>query len=175
MWSDAGECHCGYPSQLTGRDIGTRLIHQILSQLTTRLRLYGGNCNETALVLQAIKDTKVNMQVWLAIYVDTDTNAYNTQFQAIQSALKTYGTDNIEGIIVGNEYILDTAGSSTNTSTAYTTAADYIISLVQSVNQTVNGQMGLNKYLPIGTSDAGSVLSTTLAKGIDFYMANVHP
>lgn len=40
---------------------------QILSQLTTRLRLYGAMCNTTALVLQAIKDTKVQMDVWPAI------------------------------------------------------------------------------------------------------------
>lgn len=40
---------------------------QILSQLTTRLRLYGANCNMTALVLQAIKDTKVQMEIYPAI------------------------------------------------------------------------------------------------------------
>ena len=33
----------------------------------------------------------------------------------------------------------------------------------------------LDKTLPVGTSDAGSILSTTLSEGIDFYMANVHP
>jgi len=40
---------------------------QILSQLTTRLRLYGANCNDTALVMQAIQDTKVDMTIWPAI------------------------------------------------------------------------------------------------------------
>lgn len=40
---------------------------QILSQLTTRIRLYGANCNDTALVMQAIKDTKVQMTIWPAI------------------------------------------------------------------------------------------------------------
>ena len=35
--------------------------------------------------------------------------------------------------------------------------------------------MNLDKHLPIGTSDAGSLMSTTLASGIDFFMANVHP
>lgn len=40
---------------------------QLLSQLTTRIRLYGANCNDTALVMQAIQDTKVEMTIWPAI------------------------------------------------------------------------------------------------------------
>jgi len=45
---------------------------------------------------------------------------------------------------------------------------------IQGVNSTIQA-LGLSKHLPIGTSDAGSLLSTTLATGIDFFMANVHP
>lgn len=52
---------CGATLANVTRDI------QILSQLTTRLRLYGANCNMTALVLQAIQDTKVDMTVYPAI------------------------------------------------------------------------------------------------------------
>lgn len=40
---------------------------QLLSQITTRIRLYGADCNQTALVLQAIQDTKVNMEVFVGI------------------------------------------------------------------------------------------------------------
>jgi len=77
-------------------------------------------------------------------------------------------------IIVGNEYILNMAGTDSTTSSAYLSAAQDIIDHIQEVNTTIKG-MNLNKHLPIGTSDAGSVLSTTLATGIDFFMANVHP
>ena len=45
---------------------------------------------------------------------------------------------------------------------------------IQEVNTTILS-MNLPKHLPIGTSDAGSLLSTSLATGIDFFMANVHP
>lgn len=49
---------------------------QLMSQLTTRLRLYGADCNQTALVLEAIKQTKVNMTVYLGDYaIPTDNNA----------------------------------------------------------------------------------------------------
>lgn len=40
---------------------------QLLSQLTTRIRLYGADCNQTALVLQAIQDSKVNLEVFVGI------------------------------------------------------------------------------------------------------------
>lgn len=40
---------------------------QLLSQITTRIRLYGADCNQTALVLQAIRDTKVNLEVFVGI------------------------------------------------------------------------------------------------------------
>lgn len=35
--------------------------------------------------------------------------------------------------------------------------------------------MGLSKGLDIGTSDAGSILTTALAQGVDYFMSNVHP
>jgi glucan 1,3-beta-glucosidase len=42
------------------------------------------------------------------------------------------------------------------------------------MNNTIKA-MNLNKHLPIGCSDAGSLLNTYLAGKIDYFMANVHP
>ncbi|KAK4686138.1 hypothetical protein P7C73_g3992, partial [Tremellales sp. Uapishka_1] len=177
---------CGVTQANVTRDI------QLLSQLTTRLRLYGANCNQTAMVLQGIQDTKVNMTVWIAICedfpslyfawtaidasldVDTNDTAYDEQLSAIQNAIKTYGTDHISGITVGNEYILNTAGSEDMTSSTFATAVETITSKIATVNSTIQA-MNLDKVLPIGTSDAGSILTKTLAEGIDYFMANVHP
>src|SRR5258708_4720708 len=75
---------------------------QLLSQITTRIRLYGADCNQTALVLEAIKQTKTNIKVYPAIYlVDKDETGYQRQRTLIQQALQTYGTDHILGITVG--------------------------------------------------------------------------
>lgn len=47
------------------------------------------------------------MTVWLGNYpVPTDPTPYERQRDAIIDAIKTYGTDHISGITVGNEYIL---------------------------------------------------------------------
>jgi exo-beta-1,3-glucanase (GH17 family) len=48
------------------------------------------------------------MQVWVAIYVEpSDTSAWTRQTQALYSALQTYNIDNVAGITVGNECVLD--------------------------------------------------------------------
>ena len=48
------------------------------------------------------------MTVWLGNYVvATDNNAaYKRQRDVIKDAIETYGTDNIGGITVGNEFML---------------------------------------------------------------------
>jgi exo-beta-1,3-glucanase (GH17 family) len=58
--------------------------------------------------LEAIRQTKVDMEVYLGNYnLPTDNNiAYNRQKQAIKDVITTYGTGHMAGITVGNEYIL---------------------------------------------------------------------
>ena len=47
------------------------------------------------------------MTVWLGNYpVPTDPAPYERQRDAIIDALKTYGTDHVSGITVGNEFML---------------------------------------------------------------------
>lgn len=75
---------------------------------------------------------------------------------------------------MGNEFILNDADGALNTSAAYTASVTSILARVDDVRQKQT-TWGLDKELPIGTSDAGSVMSTQLATGIDFFMANVHP
>jgi exo-beta-1,3-glucanase (GH17 family) len=105
---------------------GVNLQHHLV--FFQRVRLYGADCNQSSLVvsaacthkpfpsyflvlfpqLEAIKQTKVDMQVYLGNYnLPTDNDAaYNRQKQAIKDVIATYGTDHIAGITVGNEYML---------------------------------------------------------------------
>lgn len=61
------------------------------------------------MVLEAIKQTKVNMSVYIGNYaVPNDNNAaYDRQRGEINAALQTYGTDNIAGYTIGNEFMLN--------------------------------------------------------------------
>jgi exo-beta-1,3-glucanase (GH17 family) len=146
---------------------------QIVSQMTTRLRLYGANCNMTALVLEAIKQTKVDITIYPAIYIDSNTQAYEDQTNAILDAFQTYGVDHVEGLAVGNEWLLNQANVRP-TGSKYLKDVQTLLGYVNEVKTKVQA-LGLSKTLPIGTGDAGSLFSTALAEGVDFYMANVHP
>ena len=58
--------------------------------------------------LEAIRQTKVNMTVWLANYpLATDNGtAYLRQRGELQKALQIYGADHVGGVSVGNEFML---------------------------------------------------------------------
>lgn len=89
---------------------GSRLtVLELLSQVTTNIRLYGADCNQSSLVLAAIQATKVNMSVWLGNYpaVGDNGTAYERQRGEIQTALQQFGAANVAGVTVGNEYILE--------------------------------------------------------------------
>jgi hypothetical protein len=59
-------------------------------------------------------------------------------------------------------------------STDQTTAISYITSQISTFNDSLKA-LNLDKTIPIGTADAGSVYTSTIATGVDEYLANVHP
>ncbi|KAI0351693.1 glycoside hydrolase [Trametes cingulata] len=150
---------------------------QLLSQLTDQIRLYGADCNQTALVLEAIERTKVNMTVWLGNYpIPTDPAPYERQRDAIIDALKTYGADHVAGITVGNEFMLNylNANGGSEANSAVGDAGAQL--LIANITDTRNAVAALNlgKTLPIGTADAGSFFNTEVLQAVDFGMSNIH-
>jgi exo-beta-1,3-glucanase (GH17 family) len=153
---------------------------QIMSQLTKRVRLYGADCNQSALVLEAIVQTKVNMTVWLANYpIATDNGtAYERQRNEIQQALQSYPTDLVAGIIVGNEFMLNyvtdnnISDNDINSAPANVGAA-ILVGFIQDTRTMLQG-MNLGS-IPVGNSDAGSYFNNEVLEASDFGMANVHP
>jgi exo-beta-1,3-glucanase (GH17 family) len=149
---------------------------QLISQLTKRIRLYGADCNQTALVLEAIKQTKVNMTVFLGNYpVPTDQNAaYDRQRDLIKSALQTYGTNNIGGITVGNEFMLNYLNANGGTVPDSTIGDAGAALLIADIQDTRSMLAGLNMNIPVGTADAGSYFNTKVLEAVDYGMSNVH-
>ncbi|KAJ3732528.1 glycoside hydrolase family 17 protein [Lentinula guzmanii] len=150
---------------------------QLLSQLTTRIRLYGADCNQSALVLEAIKQTKVNMSVVIANYpIATDDGAaYERQALVIEDALTTYGTDNIIGVTVGNEFILDYLDDNDATdpnSDVGNTGAEILLGFI---NDTKTMLSNMSISLSVGNADAGSYFNDLVLEDVDYGMANVHP
>lgn len=150
---------------------------QIMSQLTTRVRLYGADCNQSALVLEAIKQTKVNMTVYLGNYpIATDNGtAYDRQRDTIKAAIQTYGTTHIGGVTVGNEFMLnylDANGATDPNSAVGNTGAQILIGDIQDTRSVLTG---LGASLLVGNSDAGSYFNNEVLAAVDYGMANVHP
>lgn len=153
---------------------------QLLSQLTKRVRLYGADCNQTALVLEAIKRTKVDMEVWLGNYVIPTDNgvSYRRQRDILKEAIETYGTDHIAGITVGNEFMLNYLGANgggTEPNGAVGDAgADILLADIQDTRDML-ASMNLPKTIPVGNSDAGSYFNTKILSAVDYGLSNVHP
>ncbi|KAK4698349.1 hypothetical protein P7C70_g7931, partial [Phenoliferia sp. Uapishka_3] len=158
---------------------------QLLSQLTTRIRMcvpvqcerrssltlclierYGTACNQTQMVLQAIQDTKVNMSIWIGAYIGSDTTVNAQQQTDALDALKAYGADHVSGVIIGNEYLLDSTDVATATTLLVTQMTNF---------RTELKALSLSKTLPVGTADAGSKISLAIAEGSDFFMVRRFP
>ncbi|KAF9485160.1 glycoside hydrolase family 17 protein [Pholiota conissans] len=150
---------------------------QIMSQLTPRVRLYGADCNQSALVLEAIKQTKVNMTVYLGNYpVPTDNGtAYTRQRDVLKQAIQTYGTEHIGGVTVGNEFMLNyvTGNGITDVNSAAANVGAQI--LLGNIQDTQSMLQSLGVSLPVGNADAGSYFSNEVLAAVNYGMANVHP
>ncbi|KAJ7476006.1 glycoside hydrolase family 17 protein [Mycena latifolia] len=151
---------------------------QLLSQLTTRIRLYGADCNQTELVLEAIEQTKVDMTVWLGNYVVATDNgtAYERQRDVIKTAIQKYGVGHIGGVTVGNEFILNYLDANDATDPDGTVGNTGAAILINYINDTrsMMSELGLSN-ISVGTSDAGSYFNTLVLESVDYGMANVHP
>lgn len=132
---------------------------QLLSRLTTRLRLYGADCDTSEMVLTTIEETKANMSAWLGLWVDDNVETWTRQFETTKTVLNKHGMDHVEGLIVDNEYLLN-GGNAT-----------YLLSKIQEVKEWT---LTKGYSMKIATADAGSVITTDGTQGVDVVMANVH-
>ncbi|KAG8934950.1 hypothetical protein FRC02_008932 [Tulasnella sp. 418] len=149
----------------------------LMSQLTTRIRLYGTDCNQTGLVMEAIKQTKTDLTVYMGIYINDDDTVYTRQRDEVKKLIETYGTDHIAGVTVGNEYILNkmtAAGGADPTSAPGVAAAEFLVTKIQDTRSMLTS-MSLPKTIPVGNGDAGSYTNTQLLSAVDYFMSNIHP
>jgi len=131
------------------------------------------------LVLDAIQQTKVNMTVYLGNYAAFNDNnvAYNRQRDEIDSVLKTFGADKIQGITVGNEFMLNyltTNGASDPNGAVGNQGAALLIADINDTKSNISG-LSLSKTIPIGNADAGAFFNTQVLQSVSYGMSNVHP
>ncbi|KAI9593949.1 glycoside hydrolase family 17 protein, partial [Syncephalis fuscata] len=135
---------------------------KVLSQLTTRLRLYGMDCDQASHTLEAIKQLKVNVKIVATIWVDENPVTYKRQYDLFWKLLKDYGTDNLLGVSVGNEAIFRQQSNATD---------------LGSRMSDVRSQLKAKGYssIPVFTTDLGDNFKSDLIQASDEAWANVHP
>ncbi|KAK6345360.1 hypothetical protein TWF718_007277 [Orbilia javanica] len=134
----------------------------VISQLTTRLRMYGNDCNQTEMVLEAIKLLNVDLKVWLGVYIDNNATTNERQLDQMYKILDTYGQDPFLGVVIGNEALFRQEITEMG-----------LVQMLGQVRQNFT-TLGYDK-INITTSDLGSAWTYSLAAAVDTLMANVHP
>jgi hypothetical protein len=74
-----------------------------------------------------------------------------------------YGVDNILGLTVGNEYLLDSNADATTLSTATT----YLLAKIADT-RSVLASKHYNRTIPVGSGDAGSMITAQYAAACDY-------
>ncbi|KAK1750311.1 endo-beta-1,3-glucanase [Echria macrotheca] len=135
----------------------------VLSQLTNTLRLYGNDCNQTQMVIHALRQLKLDdkIKIWMGVWQDNNKTTNARQLSQMYDILNEYGDKPFKGVIVANEILfreqmdISTLGS-----------------LLAEVRTNLTAK-GWN--LPVATSDLGDKWTATLAQQSDYIMANIHP
>jgi exo-beta-1,3-glucanase (GH17 family) len=125
--------------------------------------------------LEAIKQTKVNMDVYLGIYpAATDGGqAYERQRDLVIDAIKTYGTDHIVGVTVGNEFILNYVNSNGGTSSADAngaignSGASVLLPNITDMRSQLQS-LSLSKTLQVGNAEAGAYFNNEILQAVDY-------
>ncbi|KAI8141177.1 glycoside hydrolase superfamily [Fennellomyces sp. T-0311] len=146
--------NCGVQYQDVVEDIN------ILQQLTTRIRLYGMDCDQAHLVFKAIQQLKANMGVVLTLWVDGNNTTYKRQYDTFLKLLKEYGSDHILGVSVGNEAVFRKQ-----------IMTDELIQMIKDVKKKLKQEGYPN--IPVYTTEINDL--KLLIPAEDAVMDNVHP
>lgn len=135
----------------------------VLSQLTNKVRLYGTDCNQTQMVIHAIRQLELqdDVKIWLGVWQDDNSTTNARQLDQMWDVLEEYGGDYFEGLIVANEILF---------------REEMTISQLSTVLRKVRSKLDQMKIdLPVATSDLGDDWTSDLAAASDYVMANIHP
>jgi exo-beta-1,3-glucanase (GH17 family) len=135
-----------------------------LAQLTPSIRLYGTDCEQTEMVLNAISLLGYNatLQVWLGVWLGSNSTTNDRQLGQMEDILKGWPREHFAGVIVGNEVLF-----------REDLTEPQLAGNLTSVRSSLSA-LGIHD-LPVATSDLGDDWTTELAADSDIVMANVHP
>ncbi|OWB58767.1 hypothetical protein B5S28_g4844 [[Candida] boidinii] len=134
----------------------------LLSQLTTRVRTYGTQCNQAEHVLNAIQELNLNISLALGIWIGPNDYSNWKQINNMKLMLSAYPREYFDSIYVGNEVLFRQEKST-----------EELVSYIEEVKSFVNN-LGYSD-LPVGASEIGALINPGLVEACDFVGANIHP
>ena len=134
----------------------------VLSQLTSAVRLYGTDCNQTEMVLHAIDALALtDMKVWLGVWLGNNQTTNDRGLSAMNQLLQKYGDSPFAGVIVGNEVLYREDLTEPE--------------LAKILSDVKTNMTSMKIDLPLATSDLGNSWTAGLVADVDIVMSNVHP
>lgn len=134
----------------------------LLSQVTSRIRTYGTQCNQAKYILDSIKALNLNVALALGVWIGRDKEINKIQMEEMKNLLRSYPREYFESLYIGNE-VLFREDQKPNE------LANYIIE----AKKFVVNELGWN--LPVGTSELGSKANVEIMTVSDIFGSNTHP
>ncbi|KAK6203491.1 glycoside hydrolase superfamily [Scheffersomyces amazonensis] len=133
-----------------------------LSTVTTRIRNYGMQCNQSDLILDSIQTLNLNMTLSMGIWIGGNDTINRNQIDEMKKVVRKYPSEMFEGIFIGNEVLFREDKSTEELLDYIRETKSYLRSI------------GFRK-VPVGTSEIGSLLNKDLFEECDILGANIHP
>jgi exo-beta-1,3-glucanase (GH17 family) len=135
----------------------------VMSQLTTSVRTYGTDCNQTQMLIHAIDrlEIKDTMKIWLGVWLDSNDTTTQRQIDQTWTILDDYGCDYFKGVIIGNEVLFRKDMNATRL-----------------LSHVTDFRTNITKHkcdLPVAMADLGDNWTADMAIKVDVVMSNVHP
>lgn len=134
----------------------------LLSKITTKVRNYGVQCNQTQYILDAIIELDLKMTLTMGVWIGSNDTINQSQIDVMKSLLTKYPRKLFNSVLIGNEVLFRNEK-----------LVDQLLNIIRGVKHFVKSIGYIN--LPIGTSEIGSLLEESLFEECDVLGANIHP
>lgn len=135
-----------------------------LSTITTRIRTYGNQCNQTEILLDAIQMMNLNMTIAMGVWISDDNQSNKKQMDTMKKIISRLHNPRkfINAIYIGNEVLFRQQKTKRELIEYIQDAKDFLTMLHID-------------NIPVGTAEVGSLIDAELVGVCDVVGANIQP
>ncbi|CCH42701.1 hypothetical protein BN7_2245 [Wickerhamomyces ciferrii] len=133
-----------------------------LSQVTSRLRTYGTQCNQAKFILDSIKTLNLNVSLAMGVWIGPNDDINQLQVEDMKSLLRQYPRKYFDAVFIGNEVLFREEQS-----------PEKLIEYIHNAKSFIKNELKWD--LPVGTSELGPRSDFNVIAASDIYGSNSHP